>query len=141
MDISNDHKKIRRLFLLIIFLFLLGTCIFVYRVVYHEEKNRYDQLYFFGYNGYIYSEQRRLVFAVNDSIVYDNVFSEPNGENILLSKINKTDSIMKFYYSENQRDTTFFLNIVNVDSLSISLSPNNNFLIFTEYDVDIWLSE
>jgi hypothetical protein len=64
----------------------------------------------------------QIVLHVNDSLVYNQEIPFYQLERyILMSKVKKTDSIMKFRIQINERDTSFHYNVTDVDSLLLGL--------------------
>jgi hypothetical protein len=63
--------------------------------------------------------ENKLIFVINDSLIYNGRITPSSTENVLFAKINKLDfdSVVKFIVVINDRDTSYFCNINNIDSL------------------------
>ena len=112
----------------------------------------------------------KIIMYANDSLIYkeDIPGITLGGNYIPALQINKTDSIMKFKVQINEYDTTFFYNVINVDSMlvglyfdsssidhqraldlfykkiesdSLKLGKHDGIFIFTNHNPYVWLSE
>jgi hypothetical protein len=107
---------------------------------------------------------------VNDSLIYNtDIPGRKLGmDYILMSKVNKIDSIMKFRIQINENDTSFYYRVTDVDSLlvglyydetnvdlqrkldlfnhkisidSLRIGKHHSFFVFDESDVYVWQSD
>jgi hypothetical protein len=103
----------------------------------------------------IYCNDYQIFLHINDSLIFSKHIpsTQLGGEYILMSKVNKTDSIMKFRMQINENDTSFYYYVADIDSLllglyyktievdSLFLPTKDRFFIFDENYPYAWLFE
>ncbi|RYE53474.1 MAG: hypothetical protein EOP48_14325 [Sphingobacteriales bacterium] len=86
-----------------------------------------------------FEDSHRFTLVVNDSLKYYTAHNQSSSEGPqnLIDVVPKPQKPMKFYLKIEDRDTTFYKDVRNTDSLVFELDLNKHFIVHNENE-GVW---